>query len=150
MPTRAHLALLLSFFAAACGGAPSEETADESADPIEANAAKPKTKPPTMGWNTWNKLRCNYDEATILAQADALVSSGMRDAGYDTVVLDDCWQGPRDASGKLTWDASKPDGAPKKVMNDTKFRQVFPEFKFTDFEDGITETVKYYESVYPY
>jgi len=53
-------------------------------------------------------------------------------------------------TGQLTWDTTKPDGAPKKVMDDTKFRQVFPDFKFTDFEEGIAETVKYYESVYPY
>ena len=52
--------------------------------------------------------------------------------------------------GKLTWDPTKPDGAPKKVMDDTKFKKVFNGFKFTDFEDGIAATVKYYESVYPY
>lgn len=52
--------------------------------------------------------------------------------------------------GQLRWDASKPDGAPKKVMDNAKFRQVFPEFRFTDFQDGIAETIKYYESVFPY
>ena len=55
-----------------------------------------------------------------------------------------------DYKGKLVWDLTKPDGAPKKVMDDTKFRKVFPEFEFTPFEDGIAMTVKYYESVYPY
>lgn len=55
-----------------------------------------------------------------------------------------------DYRGQLVWDTSKPDGAPKKVMDDKKFRQVFPEFAFTDFRVGIAETVKYYESVYPY
>ncbi|MDO7874160.1 NAD-dependent epimerase/dehydratase family protein [Hymenobacter sp. ASUV-10] len=55
-----------------------------------------------------------------------------------------------DYCGKLVWDPSKPDGAPKKVMDDKKFRQVFPAFEFTDFRVGIAETVKYYESVYPY
>ena len=52
--------------------------------------------------------------------------------------------------GLLSWDASKPDGAPKKVMDNAKFRQVFPRFRFTDFQDGIAETIKYYESVFPY
>ncbi|WP_457068168.1 NAD-dependent epimerase/dehydratase family protein [Hymenobacter sp. UYAg731] len=52
--------------------------------------------------------------------------------------------------GQLRWDASKPDGAPKKVMDNAKFRQVFPEFRFTDFQEGIAETIKYYESVFPY
>ncbi|OGX87119.1 hypothetical protein BEN47_11605 [Hymenobacter lapidarius] len=55
-----------------------------------------------------------------------------------------------DYQGRLTWDTSKPDGARKKVMDDAKFREVFPRFKFTDFQDGIAETVKYYESVFPY
>ena len=52
--------------------------------------------------------------------------------------------------GRLRWDASKPDGAPKKVMNNAKFRQVFPSFRFTDLQDGIAETIRYYESVFPY
>lgn len=48
---------------------------------------------PPMGWNSWNAFRC-YDatEEAILAQADALISLGLRDAGYDTIVVDDCWQ----------------------------------------------------------
>lgn len=52
--------------------------------------------------------------------------------------------------GNLIWDDSKIDGAPKKVMDDTKFRQIFPEFKFTTFDQGIAATVKYYKSIYPY
>lgn len=38
----------------------------------------------------------------------------------------------------------------KQVMDDAKFREVFPGFQFADFQDGIAETVKYYKSVYPY
>lgn len=52
--------------------------------------------------------------------------------------------------GNLIWDDSKIDGAPKKVMDDTKFRHVFPKFKFTTFDQGIADTVKYYKSIYPY
>ncbi|MDQ2769794.1 MAG: NAD-dependent epimerase/dehydratase family protein [Bacteroidota bacterium] len=70
--------------------------------------------------------------------------------GLSVKELVDIIQDKFDYQGKLAWDASKPDGAPKKVMDDTKFRQVFPDFKFTDFEEGIAETVKYYESVFPY
>ena len=55
-----------------------------------------------------------------------------------------------DYKGQVVWDRSKPDGAPKKVMDDTRFRQVFPEFAFTDFEAGIAQTIDYYESVFPY
>ncbi len=53
-------------------------------------------------------------------------------------------------SGIIKWDHTKPDGAPKKVMDDRRFKKVFPEFKFTEFDHGIRETIKYYESVYPY
>ena len=70
--------------------------------------------------------------------------------GLSMKALIDIIQSKFNYGGKLAWDATKPDGAPKKVMNDKKFRQLFPDFKFTDFEVGIAETVKYYESVYPY
>ena len=52
--------------------------------------------------------------------------------------------------GQIVWDASKPDGAHKKVMDDTKFRRLFPDFKFTSFKKGISATFKYYESLYSY
>ncbi|MGE5315727.1 MAG: glycoside hydrolase family 27 protein [Acidobacteriota bacterium] len=54
---------------------------------------------PPMGWNSWNKFGCNVDEAMIRAIADAMVSSGMKDAGYRYVVIDDCWHGGRDSAG---------------------------------------------------
>jgi len=73
-----------------------------------------------------------------------------QNGGLSVKELVDIIQGKFNYHGQLTWDTSKPDGAPKKVMDDTKFRQVFSDFKFTDFEEGIAETVKYYESVYPY
>jgi GDP-L-fucose synthase len=55
-----------------------------------------------------------------------------------------------DYSGQLIWDAAKPDGALKKVMDDAKFRRIFPEFQFTAIDDGIAATAHYYESIYPY
>lgn len=53
-------------------------------------------------------------------------------------------------SGTIQWDTTKPDGAPKKVMDDRRFRKVFSDFKFTPLDTGIQETIKYYESIYPY
>lgn len=51
---------------------------------------------PAMGWNSWNTLRCRgLNEPTVVEMADALVTSGMRDAGYQYVVVDDCWQAHR-------------------------------------------------------
>jgi len=62
---------------------------------------------PPMGWNSWNKFACNVNEQTVRDTADAMVSSGMRDAGYQYVVIDDCWQGPRDPGGVITADTLK-------------------------------------------
>ncbi|MEO6817711.1 MAG: glycoside hydrolase family 27 protein [Edaphobacter sp.] len=56
---------------------------------------------PPMGWNSWNHFHRKVDDATIRAQADAMVSSGMRDAGYTYINIDDTWQGTRDAQGIL-------------------------------------------------
>ena len=54
---------------------------------------------PPMGWNSWNTFACNVDETLIREMADAVVSSGMKDAGYAYVVIDDCWHGQRDSLG---------------------------------------------------
>lgn len=62
---------------------------------------------PPMGWNSWNKFGCKIDEKVVRSVADAMVSSGMRDAGYQYIVIDDCWQGPRDAQGTITADPLK-------------------------------------------
>lgn len=60
---------------------------------------------PPLGWNSWNTLGCAIGEQTIRAQADAMVASGLRDAGYRYVVVDDCWFDPeRDTTGRLRGD----------------------------------------------
>jgi alpha-galactosidase len=56
---------------------------------------------PPMGWNSWNHFAGHVTDADIRAAADALVSTGMRDAGYVYVNIDDTWQGKRDADGGL-------------------------------------------------
>ena len=63
---------------------------------------------PPMGWNSWNYFGCNIDEELIRETADALVASGMRDAGYEYVNIDDCWMAPeRDAQGRLQPDPER-------------------------------------------
>jgi alpha-galactosidase len=62
---------------------------------------------PPMGWNSWNHFACDVSESLIRETADAMVSSGMRDAGYRYVVIDDCWQVSRDASGTIVADAQR-------------------------------------------
>ena len=46
---------------------------------------------PPMGWNTWNTFAENVNEELILSSADALIASGLKEAGYEYIVIDDCW-----------------------------------------------------------
>ena len=62
---------------------------------------------PQMGWNSWNKFADKVNEQLIRETADAMVASGMKDAGYQYVNIDDCWQGQRDAQGFIQPDAKK-------------------------------------------
>ncbi len=62
---------------------------------------------PPMGWNSWNKFGCNVSETLIKQMADELVSSGMKDAGYEYIVIDDCWQIARDENGEIVPDKDR-------------------------------------------
>ena len=62
---------------------------------------------PQMGWSTWNKFQGNISEDIIKGIADAMVESGLRDAGYIYINIDDCWHGNRDADGFIQVDAEK-------------------------------------------
>lgn len=88
------VASLLFVFAAAAGwqvGAPAVFALDDGL-----------ARTPPMGWNSWNCFGTRINEAIIRQIADAMVSSGMKDAGYEYVVIDDCWMAPvRDAQGRL-------------------------------------------------
>jgi alpha-galactosidase len=64
---------------------------------------------PPMGWNSWNHFRNKVDDAVIRAQAEAMVSSGMRDAGYLYINIDDTWEGERDAKGNIQANNKFPD-----------------------------------------
>jgi len=64
---------------------------------------------PPMGWNSWNHFAEKVTDADIRAAADALVSTGMRDAGYVYVNVDDTWQGKRDEHGVLHSNERFPD-----------------------------------------
>jgi len=62
---------------------------------------------PPMGWNSWNKFACNVSDTLIRGVADSMISSGLRDAGYEYVVIDDCWQISRDAGGNIVPDVQR-------------------------------------------
>ena len=110
---KSALALMLSALLAA-------QPAFAQGDPIPApdpNTLRPSQDPartpnglaltPPMGWNSWNKFACDINEKIVRATADAMVTSGMKDAGYQYVVVDDCWHGKRDANGFITADPER-------------------------------------------
>jgi alpha-galactosidase len=68
---------------------------------IDRNALAPT---PPMGWNSWNKFQCHVTEDLVKSVADSIASSGMKDAGYQYVVIDDCWQVSRDSNGTIVAD----------------------------------------------
>ena len=79
---------------------------DQSPSSVDTPGARLAATPP-MGWNSWNKFGCNVSEDLIRQVADAMVSSGMRDAGYQYVVIDDCWQVERDGNGNIVPDPKR-------------------------------------------
>ncbi|MCL6301364.1 glycoside hydrolase family 27 protein [Streptomyces kronopolitis] len=63
---------------------------------------------PPMGWNSWNTFGCNATEQIVKETTDFMASSGMRDAGYQYLTIDDCWmERSRDSGGRLVPDARK-------------------------------------------
>jgi alpha-galactosidase len=102
-------------------GGPAEMTAKKTADSvglpparIEPPALHPVkynglAKTPPMGWNSWNHFRGQIDDAGVRGIADAMASSGMKDAGYTFVNIDDTWQGQRDSNGNITTNKRFPD-----------------------------------------
>jgi alpha-galactosidase len=65
-------------------------------------------KTPPMGWNSWNKYACQgLNEKVVRETADAMATNGMKDAGYQYIVLDDCWQTSRDGDGNIVADTDK-------------------------------------------
>jgi len=72
---------------------------------------------PPMGWNSWNKFGCDINEQLVRDVADAMVSGGLRDAGYQYVNIDDCWQGARDARGFIQPDPGRFPGGMKALAD---------------------------------
>lgn len=71
-----------------------------TANPIDAQSLYP-AEPPIMGWSSWNTYRININESLIKRQAEAMVSLGLKDAGYRYINIDDGFFGYRDEKGVL-------------------------------------------------
>ncbi len=104
--------LAFAIVLAGCHAATSPDDAAPDVDdlfPVEVAEGLAPTPP--MGWNSWNRFACDLDADLIEQTAEAMVSSGMRDAGYSYVNLDDCWQEvDRDESGHVVPASNFPDG----------------------------------------
>lgn len=74
---------------------------------VQAQKFKGLSLTPAMGWNSWNEFACNVNEDLIKSMAGAMVESGMRDAGYVYLNIDDCWHGARDENGFIQADPNK-------------------------------------------
>ena len=74
---------------------------------LSAQKFEQLAKTPPMGWNSWNKFGCDVSEELIMRIADAMVSSGMHNAGYEYIVIDDCWQVDRDENGEIIVDKER-------------------------------------------
>lgn len=102
--------MLGALLAASVGSAGAQVVVDQNRIPPSQDpkrTANGLAQTPPMGWNSWNKFACNVNEKTVRSVADAMVATGMRDAGYQYVVIDDCWHGQRDENGFITWDRER-------------------------------------------
>jgi alpha-galactosidase len=92
---------------------PREVSAIEAATPknlrLMSLPANGLARTPPMGWNSWNHFESKIDDKTVREITDALVASGLRDAGYVYVNVDDTWEGKRDADGVLHPNSKFPD-----------------------------------------
>lgn len=100
-----NLILVLLISTGCTNKASDKKVAQQS--PIVSNGQMLALTPP-MGWNSWNPFGENVSEQVIKETADAFVISGLKDAGFDYIVIDDIWQGGRDSvSGLLYPDAKR-------------------------------------------
>jgi len=77
--------------------------------PVVSAAQSTVAATPPMGWNSWNYFAGKVDDKGVRAAADQIVATGMKDAGYVYVNIDDTWEGDRDASGVLHTNSKFPD-----------------------------------------
>ena len=78
----------------------------------------PLSQTPPMGWNSWNTFGWNISEKLVMEIADAFEALGLKDAGYEYIVIDDCWsEKQRDENGRLVPDKNKFPGGIKALAD---------------------------------
>jgi len=93
---------------------------------------------PPLGWNSWNTFGVKVNESLVREVADVMVSSGLRDCGYEYLVIDDCWsvKDHRDGNGDLIPDPERfPNGI--KALADTVHSKGL---KFGIYSDAADKT----------
>lgn len=74
---------------------------------VQGQESKRSFLPPLMGWSSWNTYHVNINEGLIKSQADALVSQGLKEVGYQYINIDDGFFGHRDENGKMVAHAER-------------------------------------------
>src|SRR5580693_7667463 len=97
---RASISMLFAAFAVALLTPPPSQL---------AHAQTPVAATPPMGWNSWNFFAERVTDKDIRSAADQIVATGMKDAGYIYVNIDDTWEAERDATGLLHTNEKFPD-----------------------------------------
>ncbi len=115
-PAAMAIILVAAIFAACGPGKAGKEPAAAATAPVAA--PEPILAPvPPMGFNTWNKFGCEVDETLIRQTADVMVETGMLEAGYKYLVIDDCWQVDRGADGRIIADPKRFAGGMKALAD---------------------------------
>ncbi len=93
---------------------------------------------PPMGWNSWNTFGQKIDETVVRETADALISTGLREYGYEYIVIDDCWtvKDRRDGNGDLIPDPEKFPNGLKALADDVHSKG----FKLGIYSDAAEKT----------
>ena len=99
---------------------------------------KPLASTPPMGWNSWNTFGYNINETVVRETADALVSTGLKEYGYEYIVIDDCWsiRDRRDSNGDLLADPEKFPSGIKALADDVHSKG----FKLGIYSDAAEQT----------
>ena len=116
---------------------------------VNAQQSEPLAATPPMGWISWNLFEGNISESIVMELADAMVGNGLKEAGYEYIILDDLWHGGRDENGKIFPDPVKfPNGM--KVVVDYVHNKGLKFGIYTDIAEytcaGMVGSLDYEES----
>ncbi|MBT8479069.1 MAG: alpha-galactosidase, partial [Gemmatimonadetes bacterium] len=107
MRKSARISVAFAIYLVACSNGEPGQVATVADDAPAPDGSVTLAATPPMGFNTWNRFGCDVSDQLVRGIADAMVESGMRDAGYEYVVIDDCWQVDRGDDGLIVPDPDR-------------------------------------------